>query len=118
VTGVGYSPELDNPENKKFVAAFRAAYKADPDVFGADAYSVLYLYKAAVEKAGSVDTDRVRTALKDLKWSTPQGVKTMRGGDHQAMQEMYAVQIQSGQFKVIGRVAPEDAVGPDMCTRF
>ncbi len=118
VTGVGYSPELDNPENKKFVAAFRAAYKADPDVFGADAYGVLYLYKAAVEKAGSVDTDRVRTALKDLKWSTPQGVKTMRGGDHQAMQEMYAVQIQSGQFKVIGRVAPEDAVGPDMCTRF
>jgi len=56
--------------------------------------------------------------LKDLKWSTPQGVKTMRGGDHQAMQEMYAVQIQNGQFKVIGRVAPEDAVGPDMCTRF
>ena len=32
VTGVGYSAEIDSPENKKFVEAFRAADKADPDI--------------------------------------------------------------------------------------
>ena len=36
VTGVGYSPQIDTPENKKFVAAFKDAYKTDPDLYGAD----------------------------------------------------------------------------------
>ena len=36
VTGVGYSAEIDTPENKKFVEAFRAANKADPDLYGAE----------------------------------------------------------------------------------
>ena len=56
--------------------------------------------------------------MKDLEWSTPQGMKKMRGGDHQAMQEMYAVKIEGGQFNVIGRVPAEQAIGPDTCTRF
>ncbi len=118
VTGVGYSPKLDTPENKKFVAAFQAAYKALPDLYGADSYGVLYFYKAAAEKAGSVDTDKVRGAMRDLEWSTPQGRKKMRAGDHQAMQEMYAVTVRNGQFDIIGKVSAEAAVGPDACTRF
>ncbi len=105
VTGVGYSPKLDTPENKKFVAAFQAAYKALPDLYGADSYGVLYFYKAAAEKAGSVDTDKVRGAMRDLEWSTPQGRKKMRAGDHQAMQEMYAVTVRNGQFDIIGKVS-------------
>ncbi len=31
-TGVGYSPQIDTPENKKFVGDFRDANKADPDL--------------------------------------------------------------------------------------
>jgi branched-chain amino acid transport system substrate-binding protein len=42
----------------------------------------------------------------------------MRAGDHQAMQEMYAVRIEKGDFNIIGRVTPADAIGPDACTRF
>src|SRR6266550_1071881 len=34
VTGVGYSTEINSPENKKFVETFKAAYKADPDLYG------------------------------------------------------------------------------------
>jgi len=41
-TGVGYSPQIDNPANKKFVESFRAANKADPDLYGADSYGVLF----------------------------------------------------------------------------
>ena len=76
VTGVGYSAEIDSPENKKFVEAFRAADKADPDLYGADSYGLVYAYKAAVEKVSSTDTDRVREGLRGLKWMTPQGEKT------------------------------------------
>lgn len=118
VTGVGYSTEIDTPENKKFVAAFRAANKADPDLYGADSYGLIFAYKAAVEKAKSTETDKVRTAFKDLKWMTPQGEKTLRGGDHQAMQTMYVVRVTGGKFTTVGQVAGADAIGPDTCTRF
>jgi branched-chain amino acid transport system substrate-binding protein len=117
-TGVGYSPQIDTPENKKFVEAFRAAYKADPDLYGADSYGLIYFYKAAVEKAGSTETDKVRTAMRDLKWATPQGEKTMRAGDHQAVQTMYVVQVEKSQFNIKGQVPGEQAIGPDGCTKF
>jgi branched-chain amino acid transport system substrate-binding protein len=118
VTGVGYSPNLDTPENKKFVSDFEAANKSKPDLYGADSYGVLFFYKAAVEKARSTDTDKVRDAMRGLQWSTPQGVKTLRGGDHQAMQDMYAVRVQGGSFEIVGRVPAEAAIGPDNCQRF
>jgi branched-chain amino acid transport system substrate-binding protein len=118
VTGVGYSVEIDNPENKKFVDAFRTASKTDPDLYGADSYGLLYAYKAAVEKARSTDADAVREALRGLQWMTPQGEKTIRAGDHQAQQTMYVVKVTGGQFKIVGQVAGEDAIGKDECTRF
>ena len=118
VTGVGYSPLLDSPENKKFIAEFQAAAKTQPDLYGADSYGVLFFYKAAVEKAKSTDTDKVREAMRGLQWSTPQGMKTMRAGDHQAMQEMYAVKVNNTQFEIVGKVAAANAIGPDTCTRF
>ncbi len=118
VTGVGYSPLIDSPENKRFVAAFEAANKALPDLYGTDSYGVLYLYKAAVEKAKSTETDRVREAMRGMSWATPQGVKTIRAGDHQAMQDMYAVRVNNGKFEIVGKVSAAAAVGADVCTRF
>ncbi len=118
VTGVGYATGIDSPENRKFLAEFEAANKAKPDLYGADSYGVLFFYKAAVEKAGSTDTDKVRAAMRGLQWATPQGAKTMRAGDHQAMQDMYAMRVNGGQFELVGRVKAEAAIGPDVCTRF
>lgn len=118
VTGVGYSPLIDSPENKRFVAAFEAANKALPDLYGTDSYGVLYLYKAAVEKARSTETDKVREAMRGMSWATPQGVKTIRAGDHQAMQDMYAVRVNNGKFEIVGRVSAAAAIGADACTRF
>jgi branched-chain amino acid transport system substrate-binding protein len=117
-TGVGYSTQIDNAENKKFVEVFKAANKADPDLYGADSYGLIYFYKAAVEKAKSTETDKVREAMRGLEWITPQGKKTMRAGDHQAIQPMYVVQVTRGQFKIVGDVSGEEAIGTDECKRF
>jgi branched-chain amino acid transport system substrate-binding protein len=118
VTGVGYSTTIENPLNQKFVADFEAAYKAQPDLYGADSYGLMYFYKAAVEKAKSTDTDKVREAMRGIQWSTPQGVKTMRAGDHQAMQDMYAVQVKDGKFVIVGKVGADAAIGADVCAKF
>ena len=118
VTGVGYSIKAETPANKKFVASFQSEFKTQPDLYGTDSYGLIYFYKAAVEKAKSTETDKVRVAMRDLEWATPQGMKKMRGADHQAMQEMYAVKVEKSEFIVISRVPAEQAIGPDTCTRF
>ena len=118
ITGVGYSPLIDSPENKAFVEKFNAENGADPDLYGADSYGILFAYKAAVEAAGSTETDAVRAALEGLTWDTPQGPKTIRAGDHQAIQPMYVVHIENGAFTIANQIAGEDAIGADTCERF
>jgi branched-chain amino acid transport system substrate-binding protein len=71
-----------------------------------------------VEKAKSTETDKVREALRGLTWQTPQGEKTLRAEDHQAVQKMYVVQVTGGQFKIVGQVPGPEAIGKDECTRF
>jgi branched-chain amino acid transport system substrate-binding protein len=71
-----------------------------------------------VETAGSTETDAVRAALEGLSWETPQGVKTIRAGDHQAIQPMYVVQIKDGAFTITKRIEGKDAIGEDTCDRF
>ena len=60
----------------------------------------------------------MRDALRGLKWQTPQGEKTLRAEDHQAMQPMYVVQVTGGKFKIVAQVKAEEAIGKDDCTRF
>ena len=71
-----------------------------------------------MEAAGSTDTGAVRGALEGLSWETPQGVKTIRAGDHQTVQPMYVVQIKDGAFTITKRIEGEDAIGEDTCERF
>ncbi len=119
VTGVGYSPLIDTPENKAFVAAFRnESGGTDPDLYGADSYGLLFLYKAAAENAGSIETDKLRKALEGVEWQTPQGLKKMRAGDHQAEMPMYAVRVKDGTFTIASKVPGEAAIGEDVCERF
>ena len=117
-----WAHDLDVPQNKAFVEAFRKEYNTAPDLYGADSYGLIGFFKAAVEKAGATDTDALRKAMEGLSWPTPQGTKTMRAGDHQAIQDMYAVRITAdggnNRFDVVGTVPGDAAIGPDLCTRF
>lgn len=118
VTVAGYSPDIDSEANREFVSAFREAFGADPDLYGADSYGLLFGYKAAVEKAGSTDTDAVREALRGLSWQTPQGEKRIRPGDHQATMPMYVLEIADGRFTIKQQLDAESARGKDNCERF
>ncbi len=43
-------PDLDNPENKRFVTDFRQKYGRDPSNYAAAAYDAIQLIKSAAEK--------------------------------------------------------------------
>lgn len=118
LSAAGYSADIDTPANKAFVAAFKKEYNADPDLFGADTYGLFFLFKKAIEKAGGTDTAKLRAAIEDMSWDTPQGVKTVRKGDHQAMVDMVIVKVINNEFKTVGQVPGKDAIGPDTCDRF
>jgi len=76
-----YFQTTDTPENEKFVAAYKAKYgqdrvTADPIEAG---YFGVYLWKLAVEKAGSTEVDRVRAAVDWIAFAAPEGMVKLDG---------------------------------------
>jgi urea transport system substrate-binding protein len=74
-----YYQTTDNERNAEFVKAFKAEYgddrvTADPIEAG---YNSVYIWAAAVEKAGSFDVDKVKEAAKGLSLDTPEGKVTV-----------------------------------------
>ncbi|HEY2027613.1 MAG TPA: ABC transporter substrate-binding protein [Myxococcales bacterium] len=68
VSGGWYTAAFDNPENKKFVAAVRAAYGADPGYYTVGAYTAAMFLDLALQKVkGNVkDKDAFMKALRTL----------------------------------------------------
>lgn len=75
----------DSAINKHFVKAYKDRFGAYPSYNAQGAYAALYTYKAAVEKAGSVNKQKVIKALSGLTVEVPVGTITIRKGDHQAL---------------------------------
>ena len=74
-----YYQTVDNPKNTEFVKAFKAKYGEDrptSDPMEA-AYNAVYIWAAAVEKAGSTEVDKVREAARGLELETPEGLVTV-----------------------------------------
>ena len=76
-----YYQTTDTAENTKFLEAYKAAYGADrvtADPIEAG-YIAVYLWAAAVEKAGSTDVEKVKEAAKGLEFDAPGGKVTIDG---------------------------------------
>jgi urea transport system substrate-binding protein len=113
-TAWNYYQSLENADNTKFIAAYKAKYGADavitdPMIHG---YIDVYVWKAAAEKAQSTDPAKVRAAAVTLDAiPTPMGpVKFM--DNNSLIQTGYIGQSQpDGQFKIIW-TSPA-AINPD-----
>ncbi len=98
-----YVTGIESPENKTFLAAAKQKFGADlktPNDLSVPEYEAVYLYKAAVEKAGSTDAAKVLEALPTVSFTGPRGTITMNK-DHHAPLTMYLGQVQdNGSVKV------------------
>ncbi|ORJ53683.1 ABC transporter substrate-binding protein [Geothermobacter hydrogeniphilus] len=79
----------DSAINKKFVASYLKKYGAYPSYNAHGAYSAVYAYKAAAEKAKSLDKEGIAKALEGLKIEIPTGLVEIRKGDHQAITDAH-----------------------------
>ena len=110
-----YFQSIDNPNNKKFVAAFKAKYGADAVVGDVtqNAYLGPWLWKFAVEKVGSFDVTKVSAASGGIEFKdAPMGYTRIHNTNRHLWSKAIIGQGQTdGQFK-IAAISPE-LVEPD-----
>jgi branched-chain amino acid transport system substrate-binding protein len=93
IGGSRYPATLDNPQNKAFVAAWKAEYGRLPQMFEGDQYQSCVVLQAGIEKAGTIEAAKLRTALEGLKVTSVKGPIVMRACDHQAEQPGFVVKV-------------------------
>ncbi len=108
-----YFQSVKSDANKAFVKNFKAWLKTTtaPGVVKEGrvtcspmvlSYNGVYLWKAAVEKAGSFDVDAVRTALKSgLSFDGPGGKVTSQSNMHMTKNVFIGESKADGQFKIL-----------------
>jgi urea transport system substrate-binding protein len=109
-----YFMSLKTPENQKFLKNWNAWLKTEdhdgvvkekrvvdsPMVLS---YDGVYLWKEAVEKAGTFDVDKVRDVLVsgDISFDGPGGLITMQKNHHATKNVYIGETLANGQFKII-----------------
>ena len=80
----------DSPMNRQFVKTYYEKFKEYPDYMAEETYAGVYFLKAAVERAGTTETERVIEAVEKepLAWETPEGWKILRKEDHQVVEDV------------------------------
>lgn len=75
--------------NRNFVDTYLKKFNEYPDYMAGESYAAVYFLKAAIERAGSIDSDTVVQAVEKepLAWETPEGWKIMRVKDHAAVED-------------------------------
>ncbi|PVB59875.1 urea ABC transporter substrate-binding protein [Labrenzia sp. 011] len=109
-----YFQSLDNENNKDFVSAFKERWGDDiviGDVTQA-AYLGPWLWKAAVEKAGSFDIDKVRLASPGIELTTaPEGYVRVHENHHLWSKTRIGLAKPDGQYELVYETA--DLMEPD-----
>lgn len=103
-----YWMAIDTPANEAFIANYRAQFGQDKmlNSIGEAGYNSLHLYALAVEKADSVEDDRVIAALPGLEFEAPQGLIRLDGSNNHCVLNSYLGQ------------AAEDGVRYDVVEHF
>ncbi len=91
---------IDTPAAKRFRDAYQAKFNDYPRLGSVVGYSAVKAAAAAIQKAGSTDTEKLVAALNGLTFDTPFGAVTFRPLDHQSTMGAY-----------VGRTAVKDGKG-------
>jgi branched-chain amino acid transport system substrate-binding protein len=92
--GSNWAPDLDNPQNKAFVAAYEKEFNAVPATYAFQAYDAALLIDSAVRAVGGnvANKDALRAAMMKADF------KSLRGGfkfntNHYPIQDFYLVKV-------------------------
>ncbi len=97
----------EDPDTKPFVEAYKAKYSTEPDALAALGYDGAKMLIAAIEKAGSADSSKIRDALentKDFKGVT--GVITVDPKTHNPVKSAVIIRMVDGKKTLLTHVNP------------
>jgi urea transport system substrate-binding protein len=104
VISSSYLTNIDSAKNKEFLAAMSKNFGdklKTPNDLSVPEYEAIYLYKAAVEKAGSTKLEKVIPALAQVSFEGPRGALQMSKQHHTPL-TMYLGQVQKdGSVKLL-----------------
>jgi len=104
---------LDNPQNKDFLVKYRATYGGNEliDRITVGYYMTPFILKAAAEKAGSLETDKLRQGMEGLTIDGPLGAIWIRPEDHQARLPMRIARWTGWEYELVKELGP--TISPD-----
>ena len=88
-----YYENPQNPVNDWLVKEHYNRFKEPPDFFTCGGFAAASAVVQAITKAGGTDTEKLITAMEGMEFMTPKGMMKFRKEDHQAMQSMYAFEL-------------------------
>jgi branched-chain amino acid transport system substrate-binding protein len=115
--GANWAPNLDNPQNKAFVAAYEKEYGKVPGTYAFQAYDAALLIDSALKatKGETTDKDALRAALKKADFQSLRG-KFAFNSNHYPIQNFYLVKVAKrpdGKFQTeIEKTVFEDYADP------
>jgi branched-chain amino acid transport system substrate-binding protein len=101
LTEVEYDPRLARPANGEFVKAYTARWGAAPDLAAAEGYGAARILGEAVQRAGSLETQKLRAALAELRTETPLGEYRVAANGAQLGIVPAVAQIQRGKLQIV-----------------
>jgi urea transport system substrate-binding protein len=111
ITSSAYFESIERPENRAFVARWKARQGADsnPSVDGQSTYVCVMLLARAIRRAGSADVGAVRRAAANHRYDSPQGpVWVDPDNNHCFLTPRLARSVPGCQFKIFWEAdAPE-----------
>jgi branched-chain amino acid transport system substrate-binding protein len=87
-----WSPDLNNPKNKEFVAAFKAEYNRLPSIYAAQGFDTASLIASAAAKADVKDADAFRAALEAAEFDSVRG-KFAFNTNHHPIQDFFVREV-------------------------
>ena len=112
---VGYTPDIDSPASKAFVAAFKAKNKRLPSDTEGQAYNGVMVMLQGIKLANSVQPEAVTKALRGAQVETLYGKMTVRAADNQLLIPNYVARVKmaDGVLRpVIEQTYPETIAPP------
>jgi branched-chain amino acid transport system substrate-binding protein len=92
--GANWAPNLDNPQNKAFVAAYEKEYSAVPATYAFQAYDAAMLIDSALKatKGDTSNKDALRAALAKADFKSLRGAFRFNS-NHYPIQDFYLVKV-------------------------
>ena len=88
-----YYENPSNPVNDWLVKEHYKRFNEPPDFFTCGGFAAASAVVQAITKAGSTDTEKLIATMEGMEFMTPKGMMKFRKEDHQALQSMYAFEL-------------------------